>query len=75
VAERLYTPAPMHNALKPWGLCGCVACSRRVLAARCPYRTRRGGRCGDYRDHRGGHSPILATAFAIAQERVRLDAP
>lgn len=42
-SERLSKPAPPHNPLKAWGICGCVECSRKVLETRCPHTFSPGG--------------------------------
>lgn len=54
-------------------MCGCVSCSRKILDQRCAYEFRH-GRCGNYKGHGKGHTLLIATAFLIAEERVRLDA-
>lgn len=71
--RRLSKPAPSHNYLLAPALCGCVGCSRVILDLRCP-ATGAGVRCGNYRGHQGHHNALVATAFVIAEERVRLDA-
>lgn len=81
MSARLSKPARAHNPLFAPGVCMCVECCRIVLDARCdkwsydPQMEGGSVRCGDYKGHKGDHSPLmLATAFLIAEERVRLDA-
>lgn len=70
--SRRFRPAPLHNPLKAPAVCLCVGCSEQMLDLRCPAE-RDGTRCGDYSGHKGEHSKLEATVFAIAEERVRLD--
>lgn len=65
----IYKPAPPHNHLKAPASCMCVDCCKIVAALRC---TAVGelGRCGDYKWHRGHHTALVCTSFAIAEERL-----
>jgi hypothetical protein len=74
-SERFTKPAPPHNRLHDGApvMCGCVECCREILERRCPAEFKQ-GRCGNYKGHRGSHTLLIATAFSIAEERVRLDA-
>jgi hypothetical protein len=47
----------------------CVDCSRIVLALRCLVTDDDGNQCGDYKGHRGQHTLLVCTTFAIAAER------
>lgn len=73
-AERFTKPAPAHNPLHDGApaMCGCVECCREILDRRCTFENEH-GRCGNFK-HRGSHTLLVATAFLIAEERVRLDA-
>jgi hypothetical protein len=69
VTESVYRPAGAHNYLLAPAVCLCVECSREVLTRRCPAVSASGHQCGDWRGHRGDHSLLVCTTFAIAAAR------
>lgn len=66
----IYRPAPPHNSLLAPSACLCVECAAIVLTLRCTATDADGHQCGNYKHHRGSHTMLVCTTFAIAAARV-----